>query len=87
MVLEVIGTGTTLLGIGQSIYDWVTGHAVSQKIDTLSAQIQDFIETSKNSCGDVHHFFARLSVSHFPLLQGALHNNSKLSIELMNLYR
>jgi hypothetical protein len=44
MVLEVIGTGITLLGIGQSIYDWVTGHAVSQKIDTLSAQIQDFIE-------------------------------------------
>jgi hypothetical protein len=44
MVLVVIGTGITRLGIGQSIYDWVTGHAVSQKIDTLSAQIQDFIE-------------------------------------------
>jgi hypothetical protein len=76
MVLEVIGTGITLLGIGQSIYDWVTGHAVSQKIDTLSAQVQDFIETSKNSCGDVHHFFARLSVSRFPLLQGGRKGHS-----------
>jgi hypothetical protein len=28
------------------------------------------LRASKNSCADVHHFFARLSVSCFPLLRG-----------------
>ena len=39
-VLEIISTGISLLGIGQNVYDWVTGHTIINQIDDISGQIE-----------------------------------------------
>jgi WD40 repeat protein len=39
-ILEVISTGISLIGLGQDVYDWVTGHTLLNRLDGISPQIE-----------------------------------------------
>lgn len=39
-IIETLSSGISIIGIGINIYDWVTGHTVSKKLDELSGRLE-----------------------------------------------